>query len=137
MCQPCSRSAARSAPSAGWMSRAISNRRGERRGSLGALHLGRLDTGGRWRYLGKVGTGLDDRLLGSLHDTLAAEPRSPRPFDPKPLDDAASRWVEPRLVCEVRFASLTSDGALREPVFLRLRPDLAVEDCADPPPEGG
>ena len=30
-------------------------------------------------------------------------------------------------MCEVQFASLTKDGMLREPVFLRLRPDLAPE----------
>jgi DNA ligase D-like protein (predicted ligase)/DNA ligase D-like protein (predicted polymerase)/DNA ligase D-like protein (predicted 3'-phosphoesterase) len=111
--------------------------RGERRGRLGALHLGRLDPHGRWRYLGKVGTGLDDRLLASLYETLAAEPGSPRVFAPKPVDDAATRWIEPRLVCEVRYASVTSDGALREPVFLRLRPDLAAADCADPPAAEG
>jgi ATP-dependent DNA ligase len=28
------------------------------------------------------------------------------------------------LVCEVQYASLTQDGMLREPVFIRLRPDL-------------
>jgi ATP-dependent DNA ligase len=32
--------------------------------------------------------------------------------------------VEAKLMCEVEFASRTRDGLLREPVFLRLRPDL-------------
>ena len=48
-----------------------------------------------------------------------------RPISEKPLDDAQTVWVEPRAICEVQFASLTKDGMLREPVFLRLRPDLA------------
>ena len=47
----------------------------------------------------------------------------PRPIREKPVDDARSIWLKPTLLCEVQFASLTRDGALREPVFLRLRPD--------------
>jgi bifunctional non-homologous end joining protein LigD len=47
-----------------------------------------------------------------------------RPIKEKPLDDARSIWIEPKLMCEVQFASLTKDGMLREPVFVRLRPDL-------------
>ncbi len=30
-------------------------------------------------------------------------------------------WVEPRLVCEVRFTEWTRDGGLRHPIFLGLR----------------
>ena len=41
-------------------------------------------------------------------------------------DDARSVWVESMLICEVQFASLTGDGMLREPVFVRLRPDLTL-----------
>jgi bifunctional non-homologous end joining protein LigD len=32
-------------------------------------------------------------------------------------------WVEPKLVCEVKFAELTRDDRLRQPVFLGLRED--------------
>ena len=48
-----------------------------------------------------------------------------RPIPKSRSDDAQTVWVEPRAICEVQFASLTKDGMLREPVFLRLRPDLA------------
>jgi len=50
----------------------------------------------------------------------------PRPVKEKPLDDARSVWLESKLICEVEFASWTKDGMLREPVFLRLRPDLTL-----------
>ena len=40
-----------------------------------------------------------------------------------------SRWVEPLHVCEVRYAEITDDGLLRQPAFLRLRPDKAPEEC--------
>jgi bifunctional non-homologous end joining protein LigD len=49
-----------------------------------------------------------------------------RPIPEKPIDDARSIWLKPNLLCEVQFASRTKDGALREPVFLRLRPDLTL-----------
>ena len=48
-----------------------------------------------------------------------------RPIEEKPADDAQTVWIEPKLVCEVQFASLTNMGTLREPVFLRMRPDLS------------
>ena len=47
-----------------------------------------------------------------------------RPVSEKPPDNAQTVWIEPRALCEVQFASLTDSGMLREPVFLRLRPDL-------------
>ena len=32
-------------------------------------------------------------------------------------------WVEPRVVCEVRYRERTEEGLLRHPVFVRFRPD--------------
>ncbi|MGH7969353.1 MAG: hypothetical protein ACREIC_11565 [Limisphaerales bacterium] len=51
--------------------------------------------------------------------------RTMRPVKEKPLDNARSVWVELKLVCEVAYASTTQNGMLREPVFIRMRPDLA------------
>ena len=55
------------------------------------------------------------------------------------LDDQT--WVEPddELICEVRYKEWTPHGHLRHPVFLRLRDDKPIEDCArraDPRPGG-
>ena len=47
-----------------------------------------------------------------------------RPVKVKPVDDAVTVWLEPRLLCEVQYASITGAGTFREPVFLRMRPDL-------------
>ena len=38
-------------------------------------------------------------------------------------------WVEPELVCEVRYREWTREGHLRHPVFLRLRDDKTPEEC--------
>ena len=32
-------------------------------------------------------------------------------------------WLEPKLVCQIRFTEWTDDGGLRHPVFLGLRDD--------------
>jgi bifunctional non-homologous end joining protein LigD len=37
--------------------------------------------------------------------------------------------LKPELICEVQYASRVSKGNLREPVFVRLRPDKTPEDC--------
>jgi bifunctional non-homologous end joining protein LigD len=38
-------------------------------------------------------------------------------------------WVDPELVCEVRFKEFTEEGLLRQPVFLRFRDDKKPEEC--------
>lgn len=105
--------------------------KGERAGTLGALHLAQPaepatsnGVGGELKYVGKVGAGLDERLLTTLTRELDKLAIPARPIREKPMDATRSIWVSPLLFCEVEFASWTPDGALREPVFLRLRPDL-------------
>lgn len=100
--------------------------KGARSDTFGALHIGERD-GGKIHYLGKVGTGFDDRLLKNILTELKKVKESERPVEEKPLDDAETVWLEPQLLCEVQYASLTSKGTLREPVFVRLRPDLSSQ----------
>jgi bifunctional non-homologous end joining protein LigD len=52
-------------------------------------------------------------------------------------DLKGTTWVDPELVCEVRFTEWTSDGVLRHPVFARFRDDKAVEDCVRQGDAGG
>jgi ATP-dependent DNA ligase len=100
--------------------------KGDRGASFGALHLARVN-GDHLDYLGKVGTGFDDQSLRTISAELRTLKTVKRPVKARPLDDARSVWVQPKLMCEVQFASLTQDGMLREPVFVRLRPDLASQ----------
>jgi bifunctional non-homologous end joining protein LigD len=92
---------------------------------FGALQLA-LREGNTVRYVGKVGTGFDERSMREAFSFLKNMRHVRRSLKEKPADDAQTVWVEPRAVCEVQFSSLTKDGMLREPVFLRLRPDLAI-----------
>jgi ATP-dependent DNA ligase len=100
--------------------------KGDREKSFGAVHLAQANDNGL-KYVGKAGGGFDDPALKAVFAELEKLPRIKRPIKEKPLDDAHSVWVEPKLMCEVKYASLTNDGMLREPVFLRLRPDLTFQ----------
>ncbi len=97
--------------------------KGDRRGLFGALQLARRE-GNLLRYVGKVGTGFDAKSMKETFTYLEKFKQVKRPIQEKPLDDKQTVWIEPKAICEVQFASLTKDGMLREPVFLRLRPDL-------------
>ena len=97
--------------------------KGDRGQAFGALHLARAN-GAELHYLGKVGTGFDSRTLEAVSAELAKVPEGKRPIKEKPIDDAVSVWLKPTLWCEVEYASMTTNETLREPVFVRLRPDL-------------
>jgi bifunctional non-homologous end joining protein LigD len=96
---------------------------GDREPTFGALHLGQV-IGGQLTYVGKVGTGFDERLLKSLDGEIKKLTPVKKPVKQKVLDDSQSIWVESKIMCEVQFMSMTKDGMMREPVFMRLRPDL-------------
>jgi DNA ligase D-like protein (predicted ligase)/DNA ligase D-like protein (predicted 3'-phosphoesterase) len=99
--------------------------KGDRKRSFGALHLAQPKADGDGlKYLGKVGGGFDDKTLASVLKELKKLVEVERPVREKPVDDAETIWVEPTLYCEVQYASFANTGALREAVFLRMRPDL-------------
>jgi len=98
--------------------------KGDRASHFGALQIASRGEDGAYTYLGKVGTGFDSRTLESVHAEVSALKPIKRPIAEKPLDDKETTWVEPVLWCEVQYASFTPNGTLREPVFLRMRPDL-------------
>jgi len=102
---------------------------GDREATFGALHLAQAN-GGELKYMGKVGTGFDDRSLRALNSEIKNLTRIKKPIKQKILDDSQTTWVESKLMCEVQYASLTKDGIMREPVFIRLRPDLSPGERA-------
>jgi bifunctional non-homologous end joining protein LigD len=81
-----------------------------------------------WRYIGHVGTGFSHRVLEDLHAKLVKLTVSKSPFPAKVKGEAATTWVRPSLVAEVKFAEWTSKGELRQPVYLGLRSDKAAKD---------
>jgi bifunctional non-homologous end joining protein LigD len=104
------------------------------RGYFGALHLG-LYEGGRLVYVSKVGTGFDEPMLKLVWEKLQPLTRPRSPFEAGSPKGRGHHWVEPRLVCEVRFTEWTEDGGIRHPAFLGLRDDKAPAECRRERPE--
>jgi bifunctional non-homologous end joining protein LigD len=83
---------------------------------------------GKLVYRGNVGTGFTEKTLASLHVKLSKLERA-KPALTVPREAArGAKWVEPKLVAQVKFSELTSDGAVRHGVFLGLRGDKAAKD---------
>ncbi|MEV5516324.1 ATP-dependent DNA ligase [Streptomyces flaveolus] len=102
--------------------------KGRLTGLPGAVLVGQR-AAGRLRYVGGVGTGWNETERTELAGLLRAAATDVCPFDPVPRLPEA-RWVVPRLVGEVRYSTRTREGMLRQPSWLRLRPDLAPEESA-------
>src|SRR5205085_276581 len=105
---------------------------------LGALLLG-LYKNGDLIYVGRTGGGFNDRTLAQVHKALKPLVTKIRPFKEVAAEVRKATWVEPRLVCEVRFNEWTSDKKLRAPIFQGFRDDVDPEDCRleDSLPERG
>ncbi|MFY9724161.1 MAG: DNA ligase D, partial [Bryobacteraceae bacterium] len=109
------------------------------RSYFGALVLGEYDEG-ELRWVGNVGTGFDQKLLAALDARLQPLIVSACPFRERPVPERGITWVEPELVCQVKFASWTPEHHLRAPVFLGLREDkrpaeVMSEEAAREPEE--
>lgn len=83
---------------------------------------------GRLRFAGHVGTGLDTQTRAQLKKRLDERVRKTPAFDAKVATNEPATWVEPELVCEVRFTEKTADCQLRHPVFIALRTDKPPEE---------
>jgi len=93
---------------------------------FGALHVGVYE-GGQLRHVTRVGSGFDGAMQDALWKQLQPLRRTESPFTTGPAG-RGNFWVEPRLVCEVRFTEWTSDGGLRHPIFIGLRTDRKPEE---------
>ena len=110
-------------------------------GYFGALQLADY-VNGDLVYAGRVGTGFSEAFLkdifAKLQATRCATPPCLGPLfedaeDPLPTaqipETKTTTWVEPTMVCEVRYREWTPDGLLRHAAFLRMRDDKDVKDC--------
>jgi bifunctional non-homologous end joining protein LigD len=90
-------------------------------------------------YIGKVGTGFNQRLQKEMMTKFKPLLIKKSPFSTIPNVNEPSRfrpnpphaevyWLKPNLVCEVSFAEFTSDGVLRHPSFEGLREDKSPKD---------
>jgi bifunctional non-homologous end joining protein LigD len=96
---------------------------GRRADTVGSLLLGIPGSDGL-EYVGRVGTGFDERALTELSQLARRGARKTSPLVDVPRADARdAHWMSPTLVGEVEFAEWTRDGRLRQPSWRGLRPD--------------
>ncbi len=107
---------------------------------FGALLVGFYEKGGLL-FASKVGSGYSEKTLRELFQKMKPLIHESCPFANLPTKRGGRwgqgitraemkrcTWIEPRLVCQVRFNEWTRDGGLRAPVFLGLRDDKPPKD---------
>jgi bifunctional non-homologous end joining protein LigD len=93
---------------------------------FGALLLGAYEDG-KLHYVGKVGTGFDEKTLAALHKQFhPLVSRKTALADPPCERDVT--YLEPKLVAQISYQELTADKKLRQPVYLGLRDDKRAKD---------
>ena len=99
---------------------------------LGAVLVGEPTADGLV-FRGRVGSGIAGRAGQRLGDLLRPLVTNASPFtDALPrVDTAGTVWVEPRVVVDVQYLTLTRDGRLRQPAYRGVRTDLDVEDLIE------
>jgi bifunctional non-homologous end joining protein LigD len=80
-------------------------------------------------YAGNVGSGFTQESLKAVYQQIQPLVTSKLPLSVVPKDVGKVTWVNPELVCTVRYTSWTDDVRLRAPVFLGLRADHSPKDC--------
>ena len=93
--------------------------KGDRSQLFGALHLAKKKKD-NYIYLGKVGTGFNTSKMKEIKKLLTSVDITKKPFRDNIEEEKNSIWIEPVYSCEIKFATLTSNGTYREPVFLNI-----------------
>ena len=105
------------------------------RGGFGSLHVGAYRDG-KLIYCGRAGSGFSGDQLDEIAAKLQALVRQTPLCEPPPggalPKGPEHTWVEPQLICDVRYKEITKDGLLRQSVFLRFRDDKKPEDVTMP-----
>ena len=91
------------------------------RKEFGALIVG-VYKGNKLRYAGRVGGGFSDEQLEALKELLLPFVQKDSPFAVTPKI-AAAIWVKPQIIGEVSFREWTTEGLMRQPIFMGLRDD--------------
>jgi bifunctional non-homologous end joining protein LigD len=93
---------------------------------FGALLLGAYSRG-KFRYVGRVGTGFNQKSLASLFRKFQALKRNYPTVENVPGISRVT-FLAPKLIAQIAYTEWTSDRKLRHPVFLGLRDDKDVTE---------
>jgi len=99
---------------------------------FGALLLGAYERG-QLHYVGKVGTGFDQRTLAVLYQQFRPLITGKTALTDPPHEPDVT-YLKPHLVAQISYQELTEDNKLRQPVYLGLRDDKGAKEVTLPEP---
>jgi bifunctional non-homologous end joining protein LigD len=102
------------------------------RSHFGALVMGQYRDG-ELEYVGHTGGGFDRKGLTELFKLMQPLKTNTSPFAAPPKTNEEVQWIKPKLVAEVKFAEWTSDGNMRQPIFMGLRTDKMPKETVFEP----
>jgi len=100
---------------------------GRRRSRIGALLVAKDG-----RYVGRVGTGFDEKELDRLAGLLGPIERDTPAVENVGAVPKPRVWTQPRYVCEVEFHEWTADRILRHPSYKGLKEPGRDESVLEP-----
>ena len=95
---------------------------------FGSLLLG-LYEGDELVYIGHTGSGFNTRSLEDIYNALQPLVIKDCPFKDCPKGNMPVTWVQPKLVCEIKFTEWTKDRIARHPIFMGLRIDKKPKEA--------
>lgn len=78
-------------------------------------------------YKGHVTLGVSGESFRKIREL----PKLKQPEMEVPEDNEQTVWVQPQLVCTVKYMMKTEGGSLRQPVFKGLREDKQLSECIE------
>ncbi|RLB58238.1 MAG: hypothetical protein DRG80_07380 [Deltaproteobacteria bacterium] len=94
---------------------------------ISSLGMGLYDENGDLLYIGKVGTGFDEKTMELIKNKLKeVEKPTVKNYENAP-DNMI--WVLPEIVAEIEYLEKTGRNELRSPSFKRLRDDKEAREC--------
>ena len=97
--------------------------------AAGAFHLAAKEDDGSWVYVGRVGIGLSEAELLVLRRTVESARRAEPICKGSLPTERGQIWSDPVAVVVVAWKGISKEGLLRQPVFVRVRDDKALDDC--------
>ncbi len=97
---------------------------------ISSLALGLYNKSKQLHYIGKVGTGFNQKNIKELYTLLKPIQKKESPIE-KTLQKIPSKihWVKPKIVAEIAYEEFTPQKILRHSRFVQVRYDKKPKEC--------